>query len=511
MAKQAGGSSGAAARAAGSRDLSTFCRAPDVNLYLFPNGEVRACCRNSRPYGRVGEESLAEIWSGVQRRALVDRLRAGDASLGCEGCALEVRIEGRVASYPATFDSVPDPLPGTDVPTRIEFNLSNVCNLQCVQCNGDLSSSIRLHREGRPLDPSPYDDAFFDDLRRLIPHLRWAQFAGGEPFLAPENFRVWDLIAELNPSLECVVVTNATQWNDLIAEVATRLNMGFVFSLDGVNALTYEAIRLGADMERVLANVERFRELAHRRGTVTAVNHCLMPQNYREFGDVLLYAEERSMPVEVSVVRDPVHCSLAALPPDDLRAVVDHLRGDEARVLPHLRLNAAVWSEELDRLESWARLGPADRSAAAEAWVTTQVTLDRRIGGFPRRGDPTDPDAVAAELAARSRDGEVRWMSIDVDDRVVAASESLCALVGTTRDELLGTDATRVQELALLAFGDMTSFDVEEASDDRISATARFERAEVAVVMMPVRSARRWADTVRIMLVPVDPAGTSAV
>ncbi|MCZ7629291.1 MAG: radical SAM protein [Microthrixaceae bacterium] len=230
-------------------------------------------------------------------------------------CAAEVDAEGRELAYPSNFDRY-----GSDLapersgrwPLRMEFNLSNSCNLQCIQCNGLLSSSIRLHREGRPPLPTVYDDRFFSDLEEFIPHLVDAQFAGGEPFMAAETYRVWDLIRRLNPGLRCVTVTNATQWNSRVQAVIEELAMGFVFSLDGVTKETYEAVRIGADFDSVMANVERYSTMARRNGQPLEVNYCHMVQNYRELPDVLRWAEERHMRANVSVVRDPESCSLAA-------------------------------------------------------------------------------------------------------------------------------------------------------------------------------------------------------
>lgn len=102
----------------------------------------------------------------------------------------------------------------------MEFNLSNACNLQCIQCNGDLSSSIRIHRERRA--PLAKVRRRLEDLAALLPPDE-AQFAGGEPFLGVENFRAWELIAEVSPSLGCTVVTNATQWNRRVERVLEQL------------------------------------------------------------------------------------------------------------------------------------------------------------------------------------------------------------------------------------------------------------------------------------------------
>src|SRR5690606_1013499 len=118
-----------------------------------------------------------------------------------------------------------------------------------------------------------------------------------------ENFRVWDMIAETAAPVDCVVVTNATQWTPRIEALLERIPFSFIFSIDGITKSTYESIRVGADFDRVMANVERFCRYVVDRGTVASVNHCLMPSNVHEFGGLLMWAEERGLFVNVSVVR----------------------------------------------------------------------------------------------------------------------------------------------------------------------------------------------------------------
>lgn len=488
--------------------MGTACVAPETNLYLFPNGEVRVCCYNTQPLGLITEASLSEIWAGAARRDVIERLAVHDFSAGCHGCESQLAIEGREASYPAYFDTLPREGTTGEWPIRIEFNLSNTCNLQCIQCNGELSSSIRHNREHRPPAPRVYDDRFFDDLRRFVPHLRHAQFAGGEPFLAAESYRVWDLVAELNPDLDCIVVTNATQWNRRVRDVVERLRMSFVFSIDGMSKETYESIRIGADFAEVLENVERFREVATRKGTTTSINHCLMRQNYRDFGALLLYAEERSMPVTVSVVRDPTSCSIAALPADRIGAIHEELLGMEPSILPHLDLNADVWRREVDRIAHWATADPADLSEAVVSWTTAKISLptedtlvERSILGFPTRGQgPTDDSSIRAELEDLSRDGAVESIAVDRGSRVTAVTPGLCALLGVDESQLVGGLADHVRDRALTSLGEIESFQLLGQSDDRMDASVDFPSHRVRVSTTVIRDERGIASEGRILI-----------
>ena len=52
-----------------------------------------------------------------------------------------------------------------------------------------------------------------DFVKQLTPFIEKAEeikFLGGEPFITPIYFQIWDLIAEVNPTVKIVITTNAT-------------------------------------------------------------------------------------------------------------------------------------------------------------------------------------------------------------------------------------------------------------------------------------------------------------
>ena len=318
---------------------------------------------NHRPLGNVAESSLAELWQGTARRTVMDRLGRGDFSAGCQQCEKEIDADGRAGSLPDTFDEllgefVARDWLGSDHPVRMEFNLSNVCNLRCVQCNGELSSAIRAS-EGRPPIPRVYGDAFFEQLCEFVPHLRTAGFAGGEPFLERLNFRIFDLIAELNPSLLCSANTNGTVWTPPSSTApCAELDLNPIFSIDGTTAETFEAIRVGSSFEEVMTNLARYREIVTARGGWIGINYCLMRQNHHEFADLLLMAEDLDARVWVSVVRSPEEHSILSLPSDEILRILERLEAQQDRVAAGATRDLAVWNTELDRLRTWASVEP---------------------------------------------------------------------------------------------------------------------------------------------------------
>lgn len=502
----------------------TWCLAPTVQMHLLPDGDIRACCRNSIPLGNITEQRLTEIWAGARRQEMVRGLAAKETPTGCENCAAEIATEGRKGSYPEVFDLWTNRLGsarGAEWPIRMEFNLSNRCNLQCIQCSGDLSSSIRIHREGRPALPTVYDDQFFEDVRLFLPHLRHANFAGGEPFLGPENFKVWDAIAELVPKLECTINTNATLWNKRIERVLERGRFSFIFSMDGIHKETYEAIRIDADLDQVLRNIDRFCEYAARRNTDVNINHCLMPQNYAEFGDLLLFAEARHIKVNVSVVRTPRECSLAYLPPAELEQVYRTMERQSSDLLPRLRLNASTWRAELKRIQIWAEHGPPPDPWDDPAIASQPVELRPRphvppvpplptlepvppaeptILMMPCRGvGPTDDTEARAELQAFAGDQPVLSATVGPDDTIVECSDSLLDVLGLDRPAIVGREVADLQELVGRRFGDIINTTLTDRPD-RMDSTTEFAEFEARSCMVALRDDTGWADTARLLI-----------
>lgn len=460
------------------------CAAPSIQLQFAPDGAVSVCCQSLETLGNVREHRLLDLWNGERRREIVGRLAQDDYSLGCEACGAEVGLEGRTGSFPEQFDAWAAHLldDGAGLwPSRLDFMLSNSCNLQCIQCSGDYSSAIRIHREHRPpLEPA-YGDEFFEDVRAFLPHLHHASFEGGEPFLGAENYRMWELMSEVAPDLLCTVCTNATTWNRRVEKAISSVRMGFIFSLDGITPGTFESIRVGASLDEVLANIDRFTEHARRIGTDVSINHCLMPQNVEEFPELLAYAEGRGIFVNVSVVRGPAHCSIARLPADEIRAVHRALTARDEEMSDRLVLNHRTWVKEVARIGAWAEAG-AD--GGASVWDQT----GRTVLMFRCAGDgPHDESEAVRELTELSCDGDVSTVVVGRDDLIRSADLRIESLAGVAPGELVGRQVQVLQGL-------LTRFEELGAGPDRVDAVATFgdERYRIAIVAR--RDGNGWAD-----------------
>lgn len=370
--------------------------APWVSLRFAPDGRVHACGVNdTHPVGHIGDQGIGEIWQGPELQALRSALAGGDFSLGCDECGDAIVAAKRGQVHAASYDLLaPSRAVVPERPLRLELALSNRCNLQCVQCTGELSSAIRARREGRPPLPNAYGDRFFDELRSYLPHLRVVTFIGGEPFLARENRRVWDDMIELGTDAYVHVTTNGTVWNDVVERYVRALRMSIALSIDGVEAETVAALRVGSDLDVLHEHRDRFLALTRELGTDFTLNYCVMPQNWHEFAPFLLEAEMLGVLVYVARVVKPPAYSPFSLPLDELDEVVAGMEAQSVHLEGRLPINRAVWENTLADLRDHRR-------------HLREEPEGRRVAVQPSRG-AVALDAIERELHAWSGSAPIR-------------------------------------------------------------------------------------------------------
>ena len=339
-----------------SRDLAdkavrAMCYAGHTNLFFDQNGRVRACCWNRDiPVGDARTQTLDEIWNGAAAGLLRRSLENYNFDRGCNFCKNQTADGWTERAAMRTFDRFRVGAADPEWPQRMEFSISNVCNLECVMCSGTFSSAIRAHREKLPPPPKAYSSAFIESLRPYLPHLDRAKFLGGEPFLIAEYYRIWEMMVEDAATVKCHVTTNGTQYNARVEKFMEKLDFSFAVSLDGATKATVESIRVNANYEEQMMILKRLRDYTSKRGTDLSLTFCFMRQNWHEFGDFCLFADEWRCNVGVNTVTHPPQYSVTNLPVSELRRIVDAMASQSVRLGSLLKQNRGSWFAEFERL-----------------------------------------------------------------------------------------------------------------------------------------------------------------
>ncbi len=480
-----------ASRSIEHQPFGSACYAPFVGMSFDMHGTVSVCAfTRTTPMGRVGEVALVDMWNGRVVDELRRAVRSDDLLLSCSRCAEEI-AGGNLHGVLATgFDQFPAQI-RPEWPTRMEFALSSACNLQCVMCSGEFSSSIRTHREGLPPLPHRYGAAFLDELTPFLEHLDQARFLGGEPFLAEINFRIWERMIDLGLSVDCNVTTNGTQWTPRVERVLEALPFSVGISLDGVSRETVEAVRAGASFDRLMQNLSRFVEYRDNNGSTLSLTFCLMVQNWHEFVDYLLLGESMDCEVFVNTVRQPADNSLYALPAHDLVAVVAGIERSAEAARDRLKLNGHALDEQLTRLRGHLSdlLARPDRGAH-DLGVDRdhERLLDQavcRVG---------DEDALVSLLGARSVENTVAIARCDADDVMVQWQGAAANL----SDGLLGRSSSDLHQVLALLLGHRIDVVATRVGGGISARVLRFSGPDVepsTVLTMVTRGPEPWVTT----------------
>lgn len=466
----------------------TACWAPHRSIYFDQFGSARACCQNSEaPLGNIATQTIREIWSSAEAAALRDAVDHHRFDLGCEFCGWQLREGNDSILFARQYDYLEpgSPDPTSAMPTSMEFALTNACNLQCAMCDGEFSSAIRVHREGRAPLPPAYGESFFEELAEFLPYLTDAKFAGGEPFIGAEPLRVMEMLAALDHPPSVSIITNGTILTPRVERILAALAPQVIVSIDGASTETYDAIRVGAHLPKVLAHLDRFVELLGPNRV--SITHCLMTSNWHEFGDLLLLAQDRSLEVGVNVVRFPEHLSLYRLPPAELDAVVAAMRAE----------------------------APPLRSPWAEVWDGQVSALDHRIEaqrsgndpGVPSSGDPGDPGNGPPEVLDDAATSRWPWLPYSEEPGRTAGNDpgpthgpaSVVSLDLDGTIEVVRSDAGSPFPVASLAGSHVA--DLYTRLVDRYGALGEWELDE----------RRRPRDDDRFWVWPNDPAGDDPI
>ena len=241
------------------------------------------------------------------------------------------------------------------IPSYVEVNFNNVCNLMCSYCSPQFSSSWadEVNRMGgyptskphndpahftgdrKPIpvrEANPYVEAFWAWWPTLYPALEHFRMTGGEPLMDKNTYRVFDYVLA-NPSSKLHLnVTSNFSVEDALFErylgYAKQLCtpniehfMQYV-SLDSGRGAQAEYIRHGMSADRVVRNVNRFLTEVPTRNSLTFIitMNNLAVTGFQDYMEWILHLRKTHSSTyqrvwfDTPVLREPAWQSLQLLP-----------------------------------------------------------------------------------------------------------------------------------------------------------------------------------------------------
>jgi radical SAM protein with 4Fe4S-binding SPASM domain len=312
------------------KESKTFCIYPWIHIHAYPTGEAYPCCHAEMGVGQVGncrEKSLEEIWKDRPLQALREDMLNERTNAACTRCYEQEQsgfFSGRRSAnkhhghHIKKLESNPFEL------TYWDIRFSNLCNLRCRSCGHIFSSQWyqdqaqlagpEWKKSNRVLNYAGRSE--LDMWEQLEPHLDYVEqiyFAGGEPLLMEEHYRILDELDRRGMyHVRLIYNTNFTH-TDLKGRSVfdywrkfSSVAVGASLDASGARA---EYIRKGTDWSRVEQNRQEMLKVCpdvdfYISPTLSIMNALHLPDFHREWVERGFI---RPQDLNVNILQDPAH------------------------------------------------------------------------------------------------------------------------------------------------------------------------------------------------------------
>lgn len=291
----------------------TFCIMPWIHLHAFPDGRAYPCCLSEYhfPVGDLKKDTMEQVWNQEPMRRLRRNMLAGEKSRECSRC-YEIEENGMVSHRVASNSSFRQFIPlskytkddGTYEDFKIRYydiRFSNLCNFRCRSCGSVFSSNwyedeIALWgkdpNKKKIMIAGRTKDDMWEQMEPHIPHLHQIYFAGGEPLIMEEHYRVLrELVNRNRTDVSLVYNTNFSELvykNQDVLEIwklFDRVSVGASLDAEGARG---EYIRKGTDWNQIVENRQRMIEICpnvdfYVSSTVSLLNVWHLPDFHRSW------------------------------------------------------------------------------------------------------------------------------------------------------------------------------------------------------------------------------------
>jgi MoaA/NifB/PqqE/SkfB family radical SAM enzyme len=285
-----------------------FCYAAFNNIHFYTNGDISSCSYNENSkIGNIQKSTIREVWNSTLAEDFRNLMSKCNLSK-CENCSNLIKMENYTSFPPIKYDYYSSD--HSNYPTQMSFEISDLCNLECIMCNEELSSLIRKNKAKLPPLKNVYPDNFAEQLEEFIPHLKTATFIGGEPLLIKKYYEIWDRILKINPQCKIHIQTNATVIPDRFKKYLESGQFDMGVSIDAPTKETYEKIRVNGNFEDVIANIEYLKKLRDKGKLYLNFNFCPLVTNWKEIPDMIRFANKQKVILKILNIEGPMHLVL---------------------------------------------------------------------------------------------------------------------------------------------------------------------------------------------------------
>jgi MoaA/NifB/PqqE/SkfB family radical SAM enzyme len=335
---------------------------PWISIETSPLGTTRPCCladdeivdETGRKYD-LNETNLEVVYHSQYMQDLRQQFRRGEKPNTCKRCWDEEaagRDSKRIHTRVRLKELYPQVDWANDNPDQLWFvdlKLGNICNLKCRIC-GSWSSSKWAEEEMAYL-PSEVDKkshiaytwlrqgawprkttTFWDNMRDLIPNIRYFEFTGGEPWMIEEHKDLLKFACQTGHAghIDIHYNTNATQWDTTLFDLWAEFGrVDVAFSIDNVGD-RFEYERYGARWDRANEIIDVVNNMTNRssHGNITTqLCFTINIQNVYYLDELLAWADTKNFgSIYFNMLHSPNHMNIQNMTPQAQKLVLNKLK-----------------------------------------------------------------------------------------------------------------------------------------------------------------------------------------
>ena len=341
-----------------------FCMIPWIHMHGFPDGRAYPCCLSEpqHPIGDLKKNTMREIWNQDPLKQMRVNMLNNKPCKECTKCYEQEKSnlfsmrESSNKNFGHLVKLVDDTKPdGTQEDFKLRYydiRFSNLCNFACRTCGSIFSSNWFKDEKAAGWDPQhpmvmyagKDEHDMWEQMQEHIPHLEQIYWAGGEPLIMKEHWKVLDELVK-RKMFHVRLIYN-TNFSELKFKGRDVLEMWKLFdcvsvgaSLDG-NYERGEYIRKGQNWKETVENRERMLKICpnvdfYVSSTVSMMNVLHITDFHKEWVELGLL---RPMDWNINILQHPFRYRVDVLP--------QHLKEQaKAKLEEHIK-----WLEPLDTL-----------------------------------------------------------------------------------------------------------------------------------------------------------------
>lgn len=398
-----------------AKQSKTFCIYPWVHQYIGPPGDVKPCCvyHQDEQLGSLKENTLSEIWNNENTKKMRLDMLNGEKPKGCDICWRREDIVYKTHRIDANenlfkedvYDLINMTQEDGSLPVHelryIDARWNNLCNLKCRTCGPRFSTSwIDDHAKlfDRTMEQvkasgdayqfsGKTEDQLLNEIWPHIPHLKQIYFAGGEPLMQIEHYKILEELIKIGHTgtdTKPLVINYNTNFTQLKLGKHSALNYWKHFknlkvnaSLDGSHKRA-EYWRKGTNWETVVENRRKMK--AECPNTEFKISFTLSWPNCYNLLDFhkewVHFGLINPNDISLNILETPPYFCIKYLPTWK-KQKVEQLFKDHIEWLKSYNNTARVIREFTDAIAFMNSYNTGDEFVKSENFIAIQSKLDK--------------------------------------------------------------------------------------------------------------------------------------